>query len=62
MLISQQRTFVIADENHFSKIEIRVEARFIKTPGVFVAEGRGEKKNHYWRLFSETAVEDPHYI
>lgn len=43
-MISQQRTFVIADENHFSKIEIRVEARFIKTPGVFVAEGRGEKK------------------
>lgn len=61
-MISHQRTFVIADENHFSKIEIRVEARFIKTPGVFVAEGRGEKKNHYCRLFLETGVEDAYYI
>lgn len=33
---------------------------FIKTPRVFVAEGRGGEKNHYWRPFAETAVQDAH--
>lgn len=31
------------------------------TMWVFEAEGSG-KKNHYWRMFSETAVEDAYYI